>query len=132
MLGKKLKDKRGYAGASMLPVIKIESAKRLKNKILDELSQLPKDHFNLVVLNISHRFTDFEDVEDAFKGQLALRMNLKTLKAMPIRRANGVINMEEGKHVSAIIAFKDFDYKNRRIYINSQASIPLTNALSKI
>jgi KaiC/GvpD/RAD55 family RecA-like ATPase len=90
------------------PVIEIKSSERLKNKILEKIEQLLEGYLNLVVLNISHPWAHFENAEDAF---------------------NGAIDMEESKHVSAVVAFEDFDYENRKIYVNSQASILLTNEL---
>jgi hypothetical protein len=107
-LYKKHQSGRGYAGHMLGPVIEIKSSTRLKNRILEKIEQLPEGCLNLVVLNISHPWAHFENAEDAF---------------------NGAIDMEESKHVSAIVAFEDFDYGNRRIYVNSQASTLLTNEI---
>lgn len=116
---------RGYVGRFLTGVMKIESARRLKNKILDEVKQLPEDHLSIVVYNISAIFTRFDHIEDAFFGQPALRINRRTLKTKPIRHPNGVIHTEEGKRVSAIISFKDFEYENHKTYVNPFANISL-------
>jgi hypothetical protein len=107
----------------------IESAARLKNKILDEIEQLPENQFNVIVLDISHYFADFDDVEDAFAGQLGLRIDLKTMETTPFRHANGIVQMDKGKKVGVIIAFKGFDYENRRKYVNPSAERSFTDGM---
>lgn len=120
---------RGYVGGSLMGVMRINSARRLKDKILDEISQLPKNQLNIVVYNITHLATEFDDIEDAFYGQSALRIYKETMKTEPIRKPNGVIHEKEGEQVSVIIAYKDFNYENRRIYPNPKAKIPITQEI---
>jgi hypothetical protein len=124
---KKLEHKRGYVGGMLPPVLMIDSAARLKNKILDETEQLAEKQFNLIILDISYHFADFEDVEDAFAGQLGLRIDLKTMEGTPFRHANGIVQVDKGKKVGAIIAFKGFDYENRRKYVNLSAECLFTD-----
>ena len=126
---KKLEDGNGFVDAMLTPILSIESASRLKNKMLDEVEQLPEDHFNVLVIDISHHFTDFDDVEDALAGQLGLRVDKETLKATPFRNANGIMHMEEGKQVGVVIAFKGFDYGSRRKYINLSATLPFSDEM---
>lgn len=120
---------RGYVGGSLIGATRINSAGRLKDKILDEMSQLPKNQLNIVVYNITHLATEFDDIEDAFYGQSALRIYKETMKTEPIRKSNGVIHEKEGEKVSAIIAYEDFNYENRRIYPNPKAKIPITQEI---
>jgi uncharacterized protein YfcZ (UPF0381/DUF406 family) len=127
----KTENGRGYVGSFILPVIEIRSAIRIKNKILDEIKQLPSSSLNIVVIDISHYFADFDDVEDAFAGQFALNIDKKTFETTSFREANGVINTVEGKQLSGIIAFKGFGYKNRKIYVNSSATLSLVDDVIK-
>jgi hypothetical protein len=120
---------RGYVGGSLIGATRINSARRLKDKILDEISQLPKNQLNTVVYNITHLATEFDDIEDAFYGQSALRIYKETMKTEPIRKSNGVIHKKEGEQISAIIAYEDFNYENRRIYPNPKAKIPITQEI---
>jgi hypothetical protein len=130
---KKLENKKGYVGGTLSPVMMIESASRLKNKMLDEVEQLPRNQFNVIILDISHHFAHFDDVEDAFAGQLGLKIDVKTMESTPFRNANGIVQMVQGKQISVIIAFKGFDYEHRRKYVNLSAECPFTNDMvSKI
>lgn len=55
---------KGHVILTMLPFMRIESASRLKNKILDEVKQLPEDGYhNIIILDISHHLTNFEDAD---------------------------------------------------------------------
>jgi hypothetical protein len=126
---KKITRKKGYVGGTLSPVMRIESPSRLKHKILDKLEQLPDNQSNIVILDISNHFADFDDVEDAFAGQLGLEVNVKTGEGIPVRQVNGVIHMDEGRQVGAIIAFKGFTYEVRRKYSNSSAMIPITDEI---
>jgi predicted Holliday junction resolvase-like endonuclease len=47
----------------------------------------------------------------------------------PIRKENGAIHGKNGEQISAAIACKDFNYENRRIYINPVAKTPITDAV---
>ena len=130
---KKLENKKGYVGGTIFPVIRVRSAGRLKNKVLDEVEQLPENQFNVIVLDISHYFADFDDVEDALAGQSAVKIDLKTMEATQFRHANGIMQMDRGRMVGAIIAFKGFDYEHRKKYVNLSAERPFTDELiSKI
>jgi hypothetical protein len=130
---KKLENKKGYVGGTIFSVITIKSAGRLKNKVLDEVEQLPENQFNVIVLDISHYFSDFDDVEDAFAGQVAVKIDIKTMEATPFRHANGIMQMGRGKKVGVIIAFKGFDYEHRKKYVNLSAERPFTDdIMSKI
>jgi hypothetical protein len=126
---KKIHHKKGYVGGILTPVIEIRSAGRLKNKILDELEQLPENQLNIVVLDISHHFADFDDVEDAFAGQLGLVINRETGEGTPIRSTNGVMHLDDGRQIGVIIAFKGFNYEQRRKYTNLSATIPFTDEI---
>jgi len=129
----KLEHKKGYVGGMLSPVLMIETAGRLKHKILDEIEQLPEDQLNVIVLDISHHFAHFDDIEDAFAGQEGLRIDVKTMETTPVRYANGVIQIDKGKRVSALIGFKGFDYENRKKYVNLSATVQFTEeTLSKI
>ena len=97
--------------------------------MLGEIEQLPEDHFNAIVLDISHHFTDFDDVEDAFAGQLGLMVDRKTMEGTPFRSANGIVHMDEGKQVGMVLAFNGFDYENRRKYVNLSAKLPFTDEM---
>ena len=125
--------KGGHVVGEMTPVMRIESAGRLKNKVLDKVEQLPDNQLNVIVLDISHHFAHFDDVEDMFAGQIGVRIDVKTMDASPFRHANGLVEMNRGKMVGVIIAFKGFDYENRRKYVNLSAEHPFTDDLiSKI
>jgi len=123
------KRKKGYVGTSMTPVMEIPSARRLKGKILDEVKQLPKNTLNVVVYNISHIPTHFDDIEDAFLGQSVAVINRRTMKARWARKENGVIHKEEGKQVSMLIAYEDFRYEKRRKYANPNAEFQLSDQM---
>jgi len=112
---------KGHTSSSMSPCVQIFSAKRLKAKIIDESKQLPTNKLNVVIYNISDPSTHFESIEDAFYGQSEVR--IKLLNGKPIsselgRKSNGVVHSEEGKQISAIIAFYHYKYNNRRKYEN--------------
>jgi hypothetical protein len=126
---KKLEDGKSLVGARFSPIIRIESPIRLKNKMLDEVKQLPEDNFNVLVLDISHHFIRFDHVEDALAGQFGLRIHKETHEMTPFRTANGVMHMEEGKQVGVVIAFKGFDYGSRRRYINLSATLPFSDEM---
>lgn len=112
---------KGYVSMSMSPGVEVFSANRLKAKIKDESKQLPTNKLNVVTYNISDPSTHFESIEDAFYGQSEVRFNL--VNGEPIsselgRKSNGVIHSEEGKQISALIAFYHFKYDKRRKYEN--------------
>jgi hypothetical protein len=113
---------RGYVAGNLFGVLLLDTAGRLKKKILDEAYQLPKGKLNIVVYDITNVGTDFDDIEDAFLGQAALRVcvdkQTRSTWTQPVRKGNGVIHGEAGEQISALIAFKDFDYEHRRIYLN--------------
>lgn len=117
---------RGYIAGDLVGVMEIHSSSRLKNKILDEISQLLKNKLNVIVYNVTHYFADFDDIEDAFYGQLAVRIYKETMKTEPFRKENGVIHEKKGEQVSAIIAYEDFNYEKRRIYPNPKAKFSLS------
>jgi len=119
------KNGKGRVAGNLVGVMEIHSSARLKNKILDEISQLPKDKLNIIVYNITHFAAHFDDIEDAFYGQLALRLYVSKEKGVvhkePVRKENGVVHKEEGEQISAIIAYEDFNYEKRRTYPNPEA-----------
>lgn len=125
------KRNKGYVGSYLSPVIEISSARRLKAKIIDEAKQLPKGKFNVVVYNISDPFTHFDSIEDAFFGQSLAIIDLKTNEVRPARKENGVIHKEEGKRLNALIAFRHFQYDNRKKYKNPIAEFQLPNEILK-
>jgi len=124
-----LKDvvRHGHVVGDMTPVMRIESAGGLKNKALEEVKQLPDDQFSVIVLDISHIFAHFDDVEDMFAGQIGVKIDITTTEATPFRHANGFVEMNQGKTVGAVIAFKRFDHENRKKYVNLSAKHPFTN-----
>jgi hypothetical protein len=125
------KKDKGYVAGNLIGVMLLDTAGRLKKKLLDEVEQLPKDKLNVIVYNITHVGTDFDDVEDAFLGQTALRVYVdKRTHATwtePIRKENGAIHGKNGEQISAAIAYKDFNYENRRIYLNPVAKTTFTD-----
>ena len=116
---------RGHVASNFVGFAKIFTSARLKKKIIDEINQLPKDKVNIIVYNITHAFAQFDDIEDAFFGQSALRVNIESGKNEPIRKENGVIHDKRGEQISAIIAYEDFKYEKRRIYSNPCAKFPV-------
>jgi len=122
---------KGYVGGYSSPVMTISSARRLKAKIIDEAKQLPKGKFNVVVYNISDPFTHFDSIEDAFFGQSVAIIDLKTNEGKWARKENGVIHKEEGKRLNALIAFRHFQYDNRKKYENPMAEFQLPNEILK-
>ena len=125
--------KKGYAGGFHTPVMEIKTAGRLKGKIMDKIEQLPENRLNVIVLDISHHFAHFEDIEDSFAGQEGVRINVDTGEATLYRNANGIIHVDEGRQIGAIIGFKEFEYANRRKYINLSAIAPFNDEiLSKL
>ena len=100
----------------------------MKKKILDEVTQLPADKPNIVIFDITHVGAHFEDVEDAFLGQRAIKVNVdkqtRRTWTQEIRNANGIIHLNDGERINAIIAYK-FNYENRRIYHNPNARITI-------
>lgn len=129
---KKISHRKGYVGGSILPVTEIKSASRLKNKILDKPRQLPDAKLNIVAIDISQHFTDFEDVENAFIGQLGYVINRQTSEGRIIRNSNGVIHTADGRKVGLTIAFKGFNYEQRRKYVNLLANIPFKEEILTI
>jgi hypothetical protein len=125
--------KKGYTGGFSNTFANLETAGRLKGKIKDEIEQLPENELNVIVLDISHHFAHFDDIEDAFAGQEGVRINVNTGEATPFRYANGIIHIDEGRQVGLIIGFKEFDYENRRKYANLSAIRPFNDEiLSKL
>ena len=121
--------KKGHVSGAMSPVMMLETGGRLKHKILDKIEQLPDNHLNVIVLDISHHFAHFEDITDAFGGQEGLKIDVKTMEATPFRHANGVVQVDDGRKVSVIIGFKGFDYEHRKKYVNLSAENPFTDEL---
>ncbi len=126
-LRKKISHKKGYVGGSIYPTVEICSAGRLKNKILDKLEQLPDGKLNAVAVDISYHFADFGHVKQAFDGQLGYLINRKTGEGTYIRHANGVVHIDEGRQIGVLIAFKSFNYEQRRKYPNLSATVPFTD-----
>ncbi len=126
---KKITNKKGYVGGVLPPTMEVKSAGRLKNKILHELKQLPDNSLNIIAIDVSAHFTDFDDVEDAFTGQLAYLINIHTGEGRTIRNSNGVIHMNDGRQIGLVIAFKGFNYEQHKKYVNSSASMPFTEGL---
>jgi hypothetical protein len=124
--------KKGQTGGFFTPVTIIETARRLKGKIKDETEQLPDNQLNVVVLDISHHFAHFDDIEDAFAGQEGVRINVETGEATVYRNANGIIHIDEGRQVGLIIGFKGFDYENRRKYVNRSAIVPFNEEMLSV
>lgn len=116
------KREKGYVGSSMTPFMEIPSAKRLKGKILDEVKQLPQHTLNVIIYNISHIPTHFDDIEDAFLGQSVAVIDKRTMKARLARRENGVVHVEGGREVSALIAYEEYEYERRKKYANPYAN----------
>jgi hypothetical protein len=123
------KDK-GHVGGSLISS-KVETAARLKKKILNEASQLPEEGLNVVVYNIGLIGADFEDAETAFFGELQGRMyvNMQSREILRptqwVRLENGAIHEEGGKKISALIVFKDFRYESRKLFPNPLATYPI-------
>jgi hypothetical protein len=44
-----------------------------------------------------------------------------------VRVENGAIHAKNGDLISGAIAYKDFNYENRRIYLNPGAKTPTTD-----
>lgn len=125
--------KKGHTGGFFTPAMILETAGRLKGKIKDKIEQLPENQLNVIVLDISHHYAHFDDIEDAFGGQEGVRINVDTGEATPFRNANGIIHIDEGKQIGLIIGFKEFDYENRRKYVNLSAIRPFNDEiLSKL
>ena len=124
--------KKGGFGGSLLPVMMMNTAGRLKGKIKDEIEQLPENQLNVIVLDISYPTADFIDIEDAFAGQVGVRINVETGEATPFRNANGIIHIDEGQQVGLIIGFKGFDYENRRKYVNLSAIRPFNDEILSV
>lgn len=127
------KNGKGRVAGNLVGVMEIHSSARLKNKILDEVKQLPRDKLNIVVYNITHFFTHFDDIEDAFYGQSALRLYVSKENGVvhkePVRKENGVVHKEEGRQISAIIAYEGFNYDKRRKYPNPEAKVQIKKEL---
>ncbi len=94
---------------------------RIKNKVLSKIDQFPENTKNIVIINLTCIPNDFSYVEDAFFGQSCTIINKKTLKVKPSRHSNGIINHEKGKSISMIIAYTNWDYNNRKFYLNLSA-----------
>jgi hypothetical protein len=124
--------KKGHAGGFFTPVMDLTTAGRLKGKIKDKTEQLPDNEINVVVLDISHHFAHFEDIENAFAGQEGVRINVKTGEVTPYRNANGIIHIDEGRQIGLIIGFKGFDYENRRKYVNTSAIVPFNDDILSV
>jgi hypothetical protein len=120
---KRITHKTGYVGGSLIPSLDINDSSRVKNKILGELNQLPYNRLNIIAIDISHYFLDFDDVEDALKGQLGYQINLQTGEGRTVRNLNGIIHMKTGQQVGLVIAFKSFDFENRKKLVNLSAKI---------
>ncbi|MEM3551860.1 MAG: hypothetical protein QXV01_12315 [Candidatus Bathyarchaeia archaeon] len=129
VVSSKSEDGKGYVAGNFVGVIEIHTSSRLKNKILEEALQLPQNKPNIIVYNLTHYFASFSDIEDAFYGQLAVKIYRETMKVEPFRINNGVIHQKEGERISAVIAYKDFDYENRRKYSNPIAKYPLSQEI---
>ena len=111
--------KKGYVGAMMSPVQKVEDAGRIKQKVLSKIDQLPSQGRNIVVVNLSKIYGDkFYDMEDAFLGQRTVFVDRVTLEGAEGRHANGIVHHKKGKYISMIIAYINDDYSTRRYYIN--------------
>ena len=113
--------KKGFVGFMHQPVRTLNSAGRIKNKILSKIDQLPENTKNIVIVNLSYISNDFIDIEDAFLGQSCVIINKETLEAKASRHPNGIINHEKGKFISMIIAYTSQDYNTRRFYLNLSA-----------
>jgi hypothetical protein len=127
------KKDQGWVAGNLIGVMMMDTAGRLKKKMLDEVDQLPKDRLNVIVYNITHVGVHLDDVEDAFLGQTALRIYVDKRThntwTEPIRKENGAIHGKNGGQISAVIAYKDFNYENRRIYLNPIAKTPVAAAI---
>jgi hypothetical protein len=129
---KKITHKKGYVGGSLFPVTEIKSSGRLKNKIFSEIKQLPEAKLNVVAVDIAYHFADFDDVENAIMGQLGYVINHYTGEGKTIRNPNGVTHKDDGRQVGLVIAFKGFNYEERKKYTNSFATTPFTKDLLEI
>jgi hypothetical protein len=122
---------KGYVGGSLFSIGNIDTAGRLKKKILDEANQLPDEGLNVVVYNIGLIGADFDDAEEAFLGQVVCKIliNKRTgeTQAQWVRLENGAIHEGSGKKISALVAYKDFRYESRRLFENPLANhqVPL-------
>ena len=126
---KKITHKKGYVGGTLLPSIELNDGKRLKNKILSEIEQLPDGRLNIIAIDISHHFLDFDDVEDGLLGQLGFVFNRQTGEGTTLRNTNGVVHMVNGKQVGLVVAFKGFKYEEHRKFVNLTAKTPFTEQL---
>jgi len=114
---------KGFVSFMHSPILKMKDASRIKNKILDELEQLPSNEKNIVVVNLSNIHGDnFLDVEDAFLGKLFVIVDKDTLQGKEARKPNGIIHHSKGRDCSLIIAYNNHDFSTRRYYHNLSAS----------
>lgn len=125
-------DTKGHVVGFHGPVRVYNDAVRLKNKILDKVKQMPKGEAGIVITNLSHLGTDFVDIEDAFFGQSAVSFSIGGDNSQWVRLQNGVIHSEDGKYISLVVGFTDYNYKNRKKYFNLNSINPLKTEISNI
>ena len=90
---------------------------------------MPDGTLNAVAVDISYHFADFGHAKQALDGQLGYLINLKTSEGSYFRHANGIVHMDEGRQMGVLIAFKSFNYEQRRKYANLSATVPFTDEL---
>ena len=125
--------RRGFVGFMHQPVRTLNTAGRIKNKVLSKIDQLPENTKNIVVVNLSHISNSFVDIEEAFLGQSCVIINKKTLEAKSSRYPNGIVHHEKGKFISIIIAYTTQNYDNKRFYLNLSAkNVVNKNIITKL
>lgn len=117
------KNKTKSVGAMSHSRVEMNTARRIKDKVLSKIEQLPENTKNIVVVNLSHISNDFIDIEDAFLGQFyaIVNINEKPLEARSSRYPNGIIYHEKGKYISMVIAYTNPNYENRIFCLNPYA-----------
>ena len=126
------KKERGHVALSRFEM-PIYTAGRLKEKMLSKAQKLPENRFNVLVFDIGLFGARPDHAESAFLGQVvpAICTNRQTGEnwTQNVRLENGLIHKEEGKKVSALIYYEDFNYENRKLIPNPMANYPISSEI---
>jgi hypothetical protein len=128
-----LNNKRQSFPPQIIEFKRLDTAGRLKKKIMDEAEKLPIGKLCIVVCNVSRINLSYHyHVEDACKGQRGVQIHLKEGTHMCVRFDNGVFKEKIGDRITAVVAFEDFHYENKSLYPNEwNAKFPLPSNIKE-
>jgi len=129
--GQPKKTKYGYLGSiSTKDAFQIPDGKRIRRKISKKISQLPRGHANILVIEFGHLFYNQTDIEDALFGEQVFRVHTKDVSGEWVRTGDKIFDFHKNTRLSALIYFRrkfqgDQFSRTTRVYHNPFASKPI-------